>query len=160
MLYGEFGRILEWIEQRRLAENTQSPGAFASGLCGITYFFWLREGDTTEADIHYRPGYDRTFTLFLKRHIAIGTSVPYHSAFRPRFPWMPDVFADGYHAGDKLRGAQETRESWLSKFSNVATYPMIIYPRPQSQSTFRPRHVENPASLAYPAALLASEHHL
>jgi hypothetical protein len=64
---------------------------------------WLREGDTTEADIHYRHGYDRSFILFLRRHIAIGTSVPYHSAFRPGLPWMPDVFADGYHAGDKLR---------------------------------------------------------
>ena len=36
MLYGEFGRILEWIEQRRLAENAQSPDAFASGLCGMS----------------------------------------------------------------------------------------------------------------------------
>ncbi|MBZ9650389.1 hypothetical protein K9B33_22975, partial [Sphingobium sp. 3R8] len=36
MLYGEFGRILEWIEQRRLAENAQSPGAFASGLCEMS----------------------------------------------------------------------------------------------------------------------------
>ena len=36
MLYGEFGRILERIEQRRLAENAQSPGALASGLCGMS----------------------------------------------------------------------------------------------------------------------------
>ncbi|WP_235209841.1 hypothetical protein [Sphingobium sp. Ant17] len=36
MLYGEFGRILEWIEQRRVAENAQSPGALASGLCGMS----------------------------------------------------------------------------------------------------------------------------
>lgn len=36
VLYGEFGRILEWIEQRRLAENAESPGASASGLCGMS----------------------------------------------------------------------------------------------------------------------------
>ena len=36
MLYGEFGRILEWIEQRRLAENAQSPDAKAPGLCAFS----------------------------------------------------------------------------------------------------------------------------
>lgn len=36
MLYGEFGRIVERIEQRRLAENAQTPGAFASRVCGMS----------------------------------------------------------------------------------------------------------------------------
>ncbi|WP_235210000.1 hypothetical protein [Sphingobium sp. Ant17] len=37
MLYGEFGRILEWIEQRRVAEHAQSRRFGVGGFVGIGF---------------------------------------------------------------------------------------------------------------------------
>ncbi|MEC3909430.1 hypothetical protein U5A82_02760 [Sphingobium sp. CR2-8] len=36
MLHGEFGTILEWLEQRKSAQNDTTPGANAPGVAGMS----------------------------------------------------------------------------------------------------------------------------
>lgn len=66
--------------------------------------------------IQQKPTSNIVIDITESSHFIIQTSYCHRYSVRmplgspPRFPWMLDVFADGCHAGDKLRAAPWTRE--------------------------------------------------
>ena len=53
MLHGEFGTILEWLEQRKSAQNDTTPGANAPGVAGMSVS--VVAGGRSNRDRHNSP---------------------------------------------------------------------------------------------------------